>query len=139
MKKEYGFPFRGGWVKAKKKPIDGFPKKKERTFQLEQNYRLNLLYFLKENLQQPIIWGFGCVFFWVSSLEEPLTLVVIKVIFQALTSRKSSEFARIIYESFHTHTGTNVNFFCPNIQFELNKKITLQYHASVTEKRSLSI
>ena len=43
-----------------------------------------------------------CVF-WVSSLEEPLTLVVIKVIFQALTSRKSSEFARIIYESFHTH------------------------------------
>ena len=103
MKKEYGFPFRGGWVKAKKKPIDGFPKKKERTFQLEQNYRLNLLYFLKENLQQPIIWGFGCVFFWVSSLEEPLTLVVIKVIFQALTSRKSSEFARIIYESFHTH------------------------------------
>ena len=62
MKKEYGFPFRGGWVKAKKKPIDGFPKKN--SFQLEQNYRLNLLYFLKENLQQPIIWGF--VFFeWV--------------------------------------------------------------------------
>ena len=73
-----------GW-KPRKKPIDGFPKKKERTFQLEQNYRLNLLFPFKENLQT-IIWGFWSCFEW-GSLEEPLTLVI-KVIFQAFNLQK---------------------------------------------------
>ena len=60
MKKEYGFPFRGGWVKAKKKPIDGFPKKKERTFQLEQNYRLNLLFSFKEKPPNHYLGVWAC-------------------------------------------------------------------------------
>ena len=85
MKKEYGFPFRGGWVKAKKKPIDGFPKKKERTFQLEQNYRLNLLFSFKEKPPNHYL-GFWACFEW-GSLEEPLTLVI-KVIFQAFNLQK---------------------------------------------------
>ena len=127
-----------GW-KPRKNQLMAFQKRKRELSNWNKIIGLTYFIFFKENLQQPIIWGFGCVCFWVSSLEEPLTLVVIKVIFQALTSRKSSEFARIIYESFHTHTGTNVHFFCPNtpnIQFEWNKKI---FHASVTEKKSLVI
>ena len=42
MKKEYGFPFWKLGVKAKKNQLMAFQRK--RTFQLEQNYRLNLLF-----------------------------------------------------------------------------------------------
>ena len=61
MKKEYGFPFRGGWVKAKKKPIDGFPKKKERELS-NWNKIIGVTYFfLSKKTSKPLFGVFGHV------------------------------------------------------------------------------
>ena len=79
MKKEYGFPFWKPRVKAKKNQLMAFQRK--RTFQLEQNYRLNLLFSEEKNLFFHI--GFGSK----SQEKEPLTLAI-KVIFQAFNLQK---------------------------------------------------
>ena len=58
MKKEYGFPFWKPGVKAKKNQLMAFQRK--RTFQLEQNYRLNLLFSFKEKPPNHYLGVWAC-------------------------------------------------------------------------------